>query len=59
MSAPHPLDDASELLAGATGGLGRAIGAEMKRRGAALTLVSRSVEEPIGLQLSGARVALD
>ena len=47
------------LLAGATGGLGRAIGAEMKRRGAALTLVSRSVEEPIGLQLSGARVALD
>jgi cyclic-di-GMP-binding biofilm dispersal mediator protein len=59
VSAPHPLDGASVLLAGATGGLGRAIGAEMTRRGAALTLVSRNVERLGELDLPGARAALD
>jgi len=59
VSAPHQLDGASVLLAGATGGLGRALGAEATRRGAALTLVSRSVEGLVGLELPGARAALD
>ncbi len=59
MSVPHPLDGASVLLAGATGGLGRAIGAEANRRGAALTLVSRSIEGLVGLEPPGARVSLD
>lgn len=47
------------LLAGATGGLGREIGAELHRRGAALTLVSRSAARLGELQLPGARTALD
>jgi cyclic-di-GMP-binding biofilm dispersal mediator protein len=59
MSPLHPLDGASVLIAGATGGLGRAIGAEMTSRGAALTLVSRNVEHLGALDLPGARVALD
>lgn len=59
MSAPFPLDSASVLLAGATGGLGRAIGAELVRRGAALTVVSRSAERLGALDLPGARAALD
>ena len=54
-----PLAGASVLLAGATGGLGRAIGAEMTRRGAALTLVSRDAERLRALELAGARAALD
>ena len=59
MSASHPLGGASVLLAGATGGFGRAIGAEMVRRGAVLTLVSRNAERLAQLDLAGARVALD
>lgn len=55
----HSLDDASVLLAGATGGLGRAIGAELVRRGATLTLVSRSPDRLDALDLPGARAALD
>ncbi|MDP2290181.1 MAG: SDR family oxidoreductase [Actinomycetota bacterium] len=47
------------LLAGATGGLGRAIGAELHRRGAALTLVARNAAHLGELALPGARVALD
>jgi cyclic-di-GMP-binding biofilm dispersal mediator protein len=58
-SAPHPLDGASVLVAGATGGLGRAIGAEAARRGAALTLVSRSADRLAGLSLPGPRVVVD
>jgi cyclic-di-GMP-binding biofilm dispersal mediator protein len=53
-----PLDGASVLLAGATGGLGQAIGAGLALRGAALTLVSRSVDRGAP-NLPGARVALD
>jgi cyclic-di-GMP-binding biofilm dispersal mediator protein len=59
MSPRCPLHGASVLLAGATGGLGRAIGTEMTRRGAALTLVSRRVERLGALDLPGARAALD
>ena len=58
-SSSFPLDGASVLLAGATGGLGRAIGAELARRGAALTLVSRHLERLHALDLPGARAALD
>jgi cyclic-di-GMP-binding biofilm dispersal mediator protein len=47
------------LLVGATGGLGRAIGAEAVRRGALLTLVARSSERLDQLDLPGERRALD
>lgn len=57
--APCPLDGASVLLAGATGGLGRAIGAELVRRGAVLTLVARSIERLGALDLPGSRTAAD
>ena len=59
MSAPHPLAGTSVLLAGATGGLGRALGAELQRRNATLTLVSRSAERLGELAIPGARVPLD
>ena len=59
MSATYPLAGSSVLVAGATGGLGRAIGAELARRGAVLTLVSRSVDRLGALDLPGARAALD
>ena len=59
MNADHSLNGASVLLAGATGGLGRAIGAEVARRGGALTLVSRRLDRLTELALPGARVALD
>ncbi len=59
MTATHPLSGASVLLAGATGGLGRALGAELHRRGASLTLVARDAVRLDALQLAGARVALD
>ncbi|CAB4884844.1 unannotated protein [freshwater metagenome] len=59
MNATHPLMGSSVLVAGATGGLGRAIGAELARRGAVLTLVSRSAERLGELDLHGARAALD
>lgn len=39
--APLPLSGASVLIAGATGGLGRALAAECAQRGAHLTLVGR------------------
>jgi cyclic-di-GMP-binding biofilm dispersal mediator protein len=53
------LDGTSVLLAGATGGIGGALGAELTRRGAALTLVSRSAERLGALATPGARAALD
>jgi cyclic-di-GMP-binding biofilm dispersal mediator protein len=59
MNAPHPLHGASVLLAGATGGLGRAIGTEATRRGAELTLVARGAERLEGLEFPGATAALD
>ncbi len=59
MSAPYPLAGSSVLLAGATGGLGRAIGAELARRGATLTLVARDAGRLEQLDLPGARRSLD
>lgn len=59
LPSSFPLAGASVLLAGATGGLGHAIGAEMARRGAALTLVSRDAVRLRALELPGARAALD
>ena len=59
MSEHHPLAGASVLLVGATGGLGRAIGAELHQRGAELTLVSRSAERLDECAFPGARLALD
>jgi len=47
------------LLVGATGGIGRALGAEAARRGALLTLVARHNETLNTLDIPGARVALD
>lgn len=55
----HPLDGASVLLAGATGGIGRTLGAEMVRRGAVLTFVARSRDDLTNLDLPGARASLD
>ena len=57
--ATHSVAGTHVLLAGATGGLGRAIGAELVRRGATLTLVSRQQARLDTLALPGARVALD
>jgi cyclic-di-GMP-binding biofilm dispersal mediator protein len=59
VNGPHLLDGASVLLVGATGGLGRALGAELTGRGATLTLVSRDAERLAELELPGARLALD
>ena len=59
MSSSHPVAGASVLLAGATGGLGRALGVELARRGAVLTLVSRNAQRLAALDLPGARQALD
>jgi cyclic-di-GMP-binding biofilm dispersal mediator protein len=59
VSAVHPLGGSSVLLAGATGGLGQAIGAELVRRGATLTLVARDADRLERLALPGARHPLD
>ena len=53
------LQGASVLLAGASGGLGSALAAEMHRRGANLTLVARRPEPLDRLPVPGRRVALD
>jgi len=47
------------LLVGATGGLGRALGAEAARRGALLTLIARSTATLSTVDVPGAQVALD
>jgi cyclic-di-GMP-binding biofilm dispersal mediator protein len=49
----------SVLLAGATGGLGRAIGARLVAHGARLTLVAREAGRLAELDLPGSRHALD
>lgn len=49
----------SVLLAGATGGLGREIGARLAARGARLTLVARDATRLDALDLPGTRHALD
>ncbi len=49
----------SVLVAGATGGLGSAIAANLAGRGAAMTLVSRSEERLAALDIPGHKVSLD
>ena len=53
------LAGSSVLLAGATGGLGSAIGEELAKRGARLTLVSRNADRLESLDLPGDKIALD
>ncbi len=47
------------LVAGATGGLGSAIAANLAERGATLTLVARNTERLAALEVHGRRVSLD
>jgi len=49
----------SVLVAGATGGLGSAIAANLAERGATLTLVARNSERLAALRVDGHRVSLD
>jgi len=49
----------SVLVAGATGGLGSAIAANLAERGATLTLVARDSERLAALEVDGHRVSLD
>lgn len=55
----HPVRGASVLVAGATGGLGRALAAELDRRGAVLTLVGRSMDRLDAMAVPGQRLAVD
>ena len=56
---PHPLGGASVLLTGATGGIGRALAAELQGHGANLTLVARSAEALEQVDGTAARLAVD
>jgi len=58
-SAAHPVRGASVLVAGATGGIGGSVADELHRRGAVLTLVSRSRVRLDQMTVPGRRVALD
>jgi len=58
-SASTSLQGKSVLIAGATGGLGSAIAANLAERGASLTLVSRDADRLQSLGVPGRRVALD
>lgn len=53
------MENTSVLVAGATGGLGSEIAANLAARGANLTLVSRDAERLNALAVPGHRVALD
>jgi cyclic-di-GMP-binding biofilm dispersal mediator protein len=59
MTVAHPVDGASVLLAGASGGLGRTLAAELAARGAVLTMVARRQDGLDAVATPGARVALD
>lgn len=59
MADPHPLSGSSVLLAGATGGLGRALAEELDARGARLTLAGRRADALDALPFPGARVVAD
>jgi cyclic-di-GMP-binding biofilm dispersal mediator protein len=64
-NASHPdrtvadLSGRSVLVAGATGGLGSAIAADLARRGARLTLVARDPERLATLAFPGRKLSLD
>lgn len=49
----------SVLVAGATGGLGSAIAANLAQRGATLTLVARDAERLASLGIHGHKFSLD
>lgn len=53
------MSEMSVLIAGATGGLGSAIAADLEARGATLTLVARNEERLSALAVAGQRLALD
>ena len=53
------LRGASVLIAGASGGIGGHMAAELDRRGATLTLVARRADGLDGLDVPGARLAVD
>ena len=55
----HPVLGSSILITGATGGMGRALAAELHRRGARLTLVSRDARRLEELPIPGNRLAVD
>ena len=59
--APEQIDmeGRSVLIAGATGGLGSAIAADLAARGAKLTLVARRPDPLAALEIDGRTVALD
>jgi cyclic-di-GMP-binding biofilm dispersal mediator protein len=59
MDAARSLEGASVLLAGATGGIGSALGAHLAKAGARLTLFARSAAKLDALDLPGPRVAGD
>lgn len=58
-TADHPLHGASVLLAGATGGMGRALAAELDRRGAQITMVARDAGRLDQLPVAGPRRSID
>lgn len=57
--AGDPMAGRSVLVAGATGGLGSAIAANLARRGVTLTLVARDRDRLADLDVPGHRLALD
>ncbi len=59
VGARHPLEGASVLLCGATGGIGAALAVELDRRGAQLTLCGRDVARLAELPVPGARIVRD
>ena len=59
MSEHFELRGRSILIAGASGGLGSALAAELSRRGATLTLVGRRTDALADLDVPGHRLSLD
>jgi cyclic-di-GMP-binding biofilm dispersal mediator protein len=59
MATERSLSGLSVLLAGASGGLGQALAAELERRGATLTLVARDADRLAALAAAGRRASLD
>ena len=55
----HPVAGASVLIAGASGGLGSQLAAELDLRGAVLTLVARRSDRLDAVPAAGARLATD
>jgi cyclic-di-GMP-binding biofilm dispersal mediator protein len=59
MNAAADMQGRSVLIAGATGGLGSHIAADLATRGATLTLIARDPDRLAALDVAGHRVALD